>query len=163
MGVITYKCPNCGGGLTFNAEKQKYKCEYCLSEFSQEELDEIEKRELEKARKQAEVQRDPEPEGAGSEAGTEEHVSGSKKTVTPIMYTCPSCGAQIVTDETTAASFCYYCHNPIVLEEKLRGEFKPDYVVPFQIDKKKAQEIFTQRSEERRVGKECRSRWSPYH
>ena len=136
MGVITYKCPNCGGGLTFNAEKQKYKCEYCLSEFSQEELDEIEKRELEKARKQAEVQRDPEPEGAGSEAGTEEHVSGSKKTVTPIMYTCPSCGAQIVTDETTAASFCYYCHNPIVLEEKLRGEFKPDYVVPFQIDKK---------------------------
>lgn len=94
MGVITYKCPNCGGGLTFNAEKQKYKCEYCLSEFSQEELDEIEKRELEKARKQAEVQRDPEPEGAGSEAGTEEHVSGSKKTVTPIMYTCPSCGAR---------------------------------------------------------------------
>ena len=55
MGVITYKCPNCGGGLTFNAEKQKYKCEYCLSEFSQEELDEIEKRELEKARKQADV------------------------------------------------------------------------------------------------------------
>ena len=89
MGVITYKCPNCGGGLTFNAEKQKYKCEYCLSEFSQEELDEIEKRELEKARKQAEVQRDPEPEGAGSEAGTEEHVSGSKKTVTPIMYHLP--------------------------------------------------------------------------
>ena len=64
MGVITYKCPNCGGGLTFNAEKQKYKCEYCLSEFSQEELDEIEKRELEKARKQAEVQCDPEPEEA---------------------------------------------------------------------------------------------------
>ena len=24
-------------------------------------------------------------------------------------------------------------------------------------------DILTQRSEERRVGKECRSRWSPYH
>ena len=24
-------------------------------------------------------------------------------------------------------------------------------------------DIFGQRSEERRVGKECRSRWSPYH
>ena len=23
--------------------------------------------------------------------------------------------------------------------------------------------LFTERSEERRVGKECRSRWSPYH
>ncbi len=90
MGVITYKCPNCGGGLTFNAEKQKYKCEYCLSEFSQEELDEIEKRELEKARKQAEVQRDPEPEGAGSEAGTEEHVSGSKRLLPPSCIPAPA-------------------------------------------------------------------------
>ena len=25
------------------------------------------------------------------------------------------------------------------------------------------QEIYKKRSEERRVGKECRSRWSPYH
>ena len=35
------------------------------------------------------------------------------------------------------------------------------------IDKKllieKAEEADTYRSEERRVGKECRSRWSPYH
>lgn len=153
MGVITYKCPNCGGGLTFNAEKQKYRCEYCLSEFTQEELDEIEARELEKAEKRAKIQGDPEPEQDApvetSKTQTEQESDaseneGRKKTVTPIMYICPSCGAQIVTDETTAASFCYYCHNPIVLEEKLRGEFKPDYVVPFQIDKRKAQEIFTQ-------------------
>ena len=25
------------------------------------------------------------------------------------------------------------------------------------------EEVYTPRSEERRVGKECRSRWSPYH
>ena len=153
MGVITYKCPNCGGGLTFNADIQKYRCEYCLSEFSQEELDEIEKKELEKAEKRAEIQENDVPaedvpvETSGTQAGQTEDASentGRKKTVTSIMYICPSCGAQIVTDETTAASFCYYCHNPVVLEEKLRGEFKPDYVLPFQIDKKKAQEIFTQ-------------------
>ena len=28
---------------------------------------------------------------------------------------------------------------------------------------KKGNRQFTKRSEERRVGKECRSRWSPYH
>ena len=28
---------------------------------------------------------------------------------------------------------------------------------------KKAKRIASDRSEERRVGKECRSRWSPYH
>ena len=153
MGVITYKCPKCGGGLTFNADIQKYRCEYCLSEFSQEELDEIEKKELEKAEKRAEIQEnnvlteDVPVETSGTQAVQTEDASentGRKKTVTSIMYICPSCGAQIVTDETTAASFCYYCHNPVVLEEKLRGEFKPDYILPFQIDKKKAQEIFTQ-------------------
>lgn len=36
--TITYKCPNCGGGLQFDPDKQKYACEYCLSEFTQEEL-----------------------------------------------------------------------------------------------------------------------------
>src|SRR5258708_39555171 len=30
-------------------------------------------------------------------------------------------------------------------------------------DKDNVQQIGDQRSEERRVGKECRSRWSPYH
>ena len=29
--------------------------------------------------------------------------------------------------------------------------------------KKEAREAYSKRSEERRVGKECRSRWSPYH
>ena len=35
-----------------------------------------------------------------------------------------------------------------------------------QVDRLKARLVakgYTQRSEERRVGKECRSRWSPYH
>ena len=34
--------------------------------------------------------------------------------------------------------------------------------IPVIIDKSKPDETFY-RSEERRVGKECRSRWSPYH
>ena len=37
MEVITYKCPNCGGDLTFDPASGKYKCEYCLSSFTQEE------------------------------------------------------------------------------------------------------------------------------
>ena len=26
MAAITYKCPNCGGGLVFDPGTQKYKC-----------------------------------------------------------------------------------------------------------------------------------------
>ena len=38
MAVISYKCPNCDGELVFHPATQKYKCEYCASAFSQQEL-----------------------------------------------------------------------------------------------------------------------------
>lgn len=110
MAAITYKCPNCDGGLIFDPSSQKYHCEYCLSYFTQQELDALEQA---------------------------DHGQ-------PVLYTCPSCGAQIVTDETTAATFCYYCHNPVVLSGRLTGQYAPDYVVPFQIDRDKAKDIFAQ-------------------
>lgn len=114
MSVITYKCPNCGGDLRFEPESQRYRCEYCRSDFSQEELEEMT------------------PEGQAEESGQ------------AVLYTCPSCGAEIVTDETTAATFCYYCHNPVVLSGKLQGAYHPDQVIPFAVDRKKALEIFNQ-------------------
>ena len=39
MSAITYKCPNCDGGLVFEPESGTYACEYCLSKFTQEELE----------------------------------------------------------------------------------------------------------------------------
>ncbi|MBE5970909.1 MAG: TFIIB-type zinc ribbon-containing protein [Lachnoclostridium sp.] len=119
MSVMSYKCPNCGGGLIFNPEKQKLTCEYCLSEFSENEMEEGQ-----------------EPECVSAESmdsGTREEA---------VVYVCPSCGAEIVTDETTAATFCYYCHNPVVLSGRVSGEFLPDYVLPFAIDRKRAEEMF---------------------
>lgn len=38
MAVISYKCPNCGGDLRFDPKTQRYKCEYCLSMFGEEEI-----------------------------------------------------------------------------------------------------------------------------
>lgn len=38
MPLVSYKCPNCGGGLKFDPGSQKLKCEYCMSEFSEEDL-----------------------------------------------------------------------------------------------------------------------------
>ena len=58
------------------------------------------------------------------------------------------------------------------LKEKLASERreKAEYAkkvgqLTMQVDwlKKKSEETLGPRSEERRVGKECRSRWSPYH
>lgn len=147
MAVISYKCPNCDGELVFEPSAQNYKCEYCLSSFSQEELESM-KPDMEKEQK-AEAQPQSEAESEAAErartGGAEKAYSGeaeSERSGEAVIYVCPSCGAQIVTDSTTAATFCYYCHNPVVLSGRLSGELEPDHVIPFAIDKKQAEQRF---------------------
>ncbi len=122
MAVISYKCPNCGGELVFDPKSGEYKCPYCTSTFP---IDHIEQGE--ETEKQAEDK---------TEAKAADETAG--ETGQAVVYTCPSCGAEIVTDETTAATFCFYCHNPVVLSGRLSGKYLPDQVIPFAIDKKEA-------------------------
>ena len=53
-------------------------------------------------------------------------------------YNCTSCGAQLVTDTSTAATSCPYCGNPTIIPGQFSGMLKPDYVIPFKLDKKAA-------------------------
>lgn len=138
MALLSYKCPNCGGGLKFDPASQKFKCEYCLSSFTKEEMKELEARET-KEREDDGRPDDNSYSGNNSVSGTEEDA-GSPESAK--IYMCPSCGAEIVTDDTTAATFCYYCHNPVVLSGRLSGEFLPDYVILFAMNKQRATEIF---------------------
>ena len=148
MSAVSYKCPNCGGELTFDPQTQKYKCEYCFSYFTEEEL-EAANPDVKSAGEDGGTAA-PESEAASRAAGNKEAAGkdSRKASVTAddkgeaVLYTCPSCGAEIVTDSTTAATFCYYCHNPVVLSGRVSGEFLPDLVVPFAIDRKKAEQSF---------------------
>lgn len=115
MEAVQYKCPACGAGLKFDAEKQDFKCEFCDSVFNEEDFFEKDN----KLESEAETSANAEFENA-------------------LLYVCPSCGAEVVTDETTAATTCYYCSNPIVLSGKLSGSLKPDYIIPFKLEKKDA-------------------------
>ena len=49
------------------------------------------------------------------------------------------------------------------VEEYVRRRCKEANVLPLQIGVEGSLMDYPYRSEERRVGKECRSRWSPYH
>jgi len=54
-------------------------------------------------------------------------------------------------------------HALAVRDQRGKGQFP---VIPLSLDGTKLgvlEQFFGERSEERRVGKECRSRWSPYH
>ena len=118
--TVTYSCPNCGAGLVFDAEKGKFACEFCLSDFAKDELDAAGS--AEKARER--------------EARDEDFRAQMR------AYHCPSCGADVMTDGETVADFCYYCHNPVVLSDQLSGAFRPDRVIPFKFGKKQAIEKF---------------------
>lgn len=111
MSVLTYKCPNCDAALTFKPEHQNFGCDYCLSSFTQAELDQI--------------YHDFENMQSRIEEENEFFVG----------YRCPSCGAEVMTDDTTAATFCYYCHNPVVMEGRLSGDYKPHKIIPFTLKK----------------------------
>lgn len=134
MSVISYKCPNCDGELIFDPNTQKYKCEYCFSLFSQEELDAM--------GQDASAGEQTEETQPGRQDEAEDVDARGETEGTGVIYTCPSCGAEIVTEETTAATFCYYCHNPVVLGGRLSGELLPDQIIPFSFDRKAATEKF---------------------
>ena len=120
--IITYQCPNCGAGLAFDAAEQKFCCEFCLSEFLEEQLRQGQNAE----------------ETARREEETREYNESMNE------YSCPSCGAAVVADQHTAADYCYYCHNPVVLVGKLSGQMRPHRIVPFKYDKEQAKEKFLQ-------------------
>lgn len=123
-----FKCPNCAGAIEFDSSVQKMKCPYCDSEFEMEAL-----------KIQAENQKSEEPDNmvwdisAGSE-WNEGETEGMR------VYSCHSCGGEIVAEETTGASSCPYCDNPIVMTGNFSGALKPDLVIPFKLDKKAAKE-----------------------
>ena len=143
MSVVSYKCPHCGGGLNYSPGVG-FKCEYCLSVMTKEQLSALTDGDIGEDAGKVEGASDV-PAGEGSaakETGKPEPSAG--KSGEALEYECPSCGAHIITDATTAATNCHYCHNPVVLASNLGGEFKPDGVIAFKIDRKKAVEMFKQ-------------------
>ena len=119
-----YDCPKCGGALEFNPEVQKLKCLYCESEYTIEEVQHVD-----------EVLDKPETEQQNTKPDTEDSSESSDGL---ISYLCKSCGGEILGDANLAASSCPYCGNPIIMMGQFTGDFKPDYIIPFKVDKKAA-------------------------
>ena len=112
--VIDVQCPACNAPLHFNAKLGKMKCDYCDSIFDPKDLKKVENVNVEKTKEESVIE--------------ENYVS----------YNCPDCGAEIVADENTSATFCLYCGNTAILKNKLSGKFAPDKIIPFKVEKEEA-------------------------
>ncbi|MBO2516085.1 MAG: hypothetical protein CW338_02240 [Clostridiales bacterium] len=55
-------------------------------------------------------------------------------------YHCPSCGSEVMAEDSVAALNCVYCGNPLVLSDEFTGMAKPDGIVPFALMKEQAME-----------------------
>lgn len=141
MDVKSYDCPNCGAKLEFVPDKQKFCCEYCLSEFDENQINELAQQVLDNEREKNERRNNPPPEAPLT---SEEERANTEFEENTRLYQCPTCGAQIVADNNTAASFCYYCHNPVILKGRVQGMFRPSKVLPFAFGKEKAIEYFNE-------------------
>ncbi|MBQ6333533.1 MAG: hypothetical protein IJI46_00455 [Erysipelotrichaceae bacterium] len=58
------------------------------------------------------------------------------------MYTCKNCGAQLISANDEAVSYCSYCGSEAVLESQISGVKRPKYIVPFKIDKEQCKSIY---------------------
>lgn len=124
MESVAYKCPNCNADLKFNPELQKLDCEFCLSSFTVEEVQHY------CASAENSI---PAQETVQAEADFSDHTN---------LYHCNSCGADIMADDQLTATFCYYCHNPVILSGKMAGKYKPDKVIGFRLTRDKAVDGF---------------------
>ena len=50
-------------------------------------------------------------------------------------FNCPACGAQLLVDQVTAVTSCPYCGNNAVVPGQLSDVLKPDYIIPFKLDR----------------------------
>ncbi len=157
-----YQCPTCMGPLHFHAQSGALQCDYCGSQFS---VADIEARYAKGLQKDApeysksttgNVEPPPSPSnenaaqqtpGTWNEGNLHSDWGGEGAHIR--VYSCPSCAAEILCDETTAATSCLYCGNPTVMQSQFAGALRPNFVLPFEQDKQAATQALKKHCEKK--------------
>lgn len=146
--VTNYQCPACTGPLHYSAKSGKLACDYCGSSFDVAGIEALyARKEAEAAAaKQAADAKAEAAQAAKAEAAEAAAASGGWDTSDLSrdwgaeadglrVYSCPSCGAELICDQSTAATACPYCGNPAIVPGQFSGALRPDYILPFRLSK----------------------------
>lgn len=72
-------------------------------------------------------------------------ITSEEQVMEAIVHTCPMCGAELYTTEDTAATFCSYCGQSVLLESRMVTVGKPDFIIPFSISREEAEKAYKKR------------------
>lgn len=157
--ITNYQCPACTGPLHFDGAIGKLVCDYCGSSYTVEEV-EAYYREKDEQAAQAFWDHSGKEDTGEEAAQTAEPASAAEPADDPVnpwdaseitadwgaeaagmkAYNCPSCGAELICEETTAATQCPYCGNPSIVPGQFTGTLKPDYILPFKLNQAAAED-----------------------
>ena len=124
------KCPTCGANLIFNPRAEGLACTSCGRVFDPDTLD----------MKWSMGISNPE-----QEYGIDDVLADDDQQRIEIV--CNSCGAQIIADKNVSSTFCAFCGSPALITRRLTREFHPDNIIPFEIERDKAIELFKKHCE----------------
>lgn len=154
--VTNYQCPACTGPVHFSPETGKVVCDYCGSTYELKEIEALyAEKDAKAAQAQAEAEEKEKVEAAAEDTEDKEQKDDDRNgtefsgdwDMTELnsdwgadaegmkMYNCPSCGAELICDSSTGATSCPYCGNPTVVPGQFTGALKPNYVIPFKVEK----------------------------
>ena len=139
--VTNYKCPACTGPLHFVGGSGRLECDYCGSTYDVAEIEAL------SAESEAKAESAFQAQGEWDASGLSEEQWGADGMR---VYNCPSCGAELICDETTAATSCPYCGNTTVVPGQFSGAMKPEFVLPFKLDKAAAVEALGRHYQKKR-------------
>ena len=108
-----YKCKLCGAELFWNPDEGCLKCEYCESKYQPTDFED------------ATLDESVKDESIQDQYVNEDITEGM------VLYSCKTCGGEVVALDTTMATICPYCGEAISITSKSVGNFRPDLLIPF--------------------------------
>lgn len=156
---MIYKCNNCGGDLVYSVEDNMMKCEFCgtlvdvnnlASTSSQKEEPKPQPQQTEELKITHGGFFMPYEHNQIGDYNTlverkeqERMVAESRADASIQMQVCKctSCGAELMVNGVEASTFCAYCGQATIVLDRVEDCLKPDYIIPFKVNKEDAERI----------------------
>jgi len=102
--IKMYECPNCNANLIFDIASQSLLCDHCGTHM------------------------DPYAFRKEKDAVETQRMEDDYEIT---VFTCPQCGGELVSDDTTAATFCSFCGGSTILDSRISNQKRPKFIIPF--------------------------------